>query len=143
MPNGNIKIVKNVLRDNGFIECSSSKAVWTLWWHIGPIKNDVYPTLQHFQKINHHPKMIEITKKDKLNQNISKMVIKHGKPFDFVPKTYLLPQELSLLIRVNFPLTIGRRTKEASTEVLHSQTKWLIARQRDLCIGQPPIRSLQ
>lgn len=47
--------------------------------------------------------MIEITKKDKLNQNISKMVIKHGKPFDFVPKTYLLPQELSLLIRVNFP----------------------------------------
>ena len=27
------------------------------------------------------------------------MMLKHGKEFDFVPKTYILPQEMALLIR--------------------------------------------
>lgn len=34
-----------------------------------------------------------------MNQNIAGMVQKFGKSFDFVPKTYLLPQELALLLR--------------------------------------------
>lgn len=34
-----------------------------------------------------------------MNRNISQMVLKHGKTYDFVPKTYLLPQEISLLMR--------------------------------------------
>ena len=43
--------------------------------------------------------MKEITRKDKMNRNVTQMMLKHGKEFDFVPKTYLLPQEMALLIR--------------------------------------------
>lgn len=98
MPNGHIKIVKNLLKDNGFVEAPTSPA-WTIWWNIGKIKPEIYMTLKHYQKVNHHPHTIECTKKDKMNQNLSGMVIKFGKAFDFVPKTYLLPQEVSLLLR--------------------------------------------
>lgn len=100
MPNGNIKIVKNTLKDNGFVETGSSKS-WTLWWHIGPLRSEDYLALKSHQKVNHHPLTHECTKKDKMNQNLASMACKFGKAFDFVPKTYLLPQELSLLIRDN------------------------------------------
>ena len=43
--------------------------------------------------------MHECTKKDKMNKNIVLMTAKHGKPFEFTPKTYNLPQELSTLLR--------------------------------------------
>jgi len=98
MPNGNIKIIKCILKDNGFVE-TATKQNWNIWWHIGKIKSEQYVTLKHFQKVNHHPHTIECTKKDKMNQNLSAMVSKFGKAFDFVPKTYLLPQEISLLLR--------------------------------------------
>lgn len=42
--------------------------------------------------------MGEITRKDNLNRNIGKMLLKHGKAYNFVPKSYILPQEMSLLI---------------------------------------------
>ena len=99
MPNGNIKIVKQLLKDNGFQEIGPNSQNFTIWWHIGRIKPDFYVTLKAHQKVNHHPHTIECTKKDKMNQNIGSMVTKFGKPFDFVPKTYLLPQEISLLLR--------------------------------------------
>ena len=100
MPNGNIKVVKNTLKENGFVETASTRH-WTLWWHIGPLRTEDYLALKSHQKVNHHPHTIECTKKDKMNQNLAGMVCKFGKAFDFVPKTYLLPQELSLLIRDN------------------------------------------
>lgn len=87
-----------MLKDNGFVESGSQKN-FTLWWQIGKVRNEDYLTMKHFQKVNHHPKTSECTRKDKMNQNIANMVARHGKPFDFVPKTYLLPQELSLLLR--------------------------------------------
>ena len=98
MPNGNIKIIKQTLKDNGFIE-NPRPTGWTVWWNIGMIKSEAYLGLKHWQKVNHHPLTIECTKKDKMNQNIFNMVQKFGKAYDFVPKTYLLPHEMSLLIR--------------------------------------------
>jgi Tubulin-tyrosine ligase family len=51
-----------------------------------------------WQKVNHFPMSLEITRKDLLARNISNMAAKHGKAFDFIPKSYLLPGELALLM---------------------------------------------
>jgi len=50
--------------------------------------------MNKFQKVNHFPRTYEITRKDKLHVNITKMREKHGgRAFDFVPRTYTLPEE--------------------------------------------------
>ena len=49
--------------------------------------------------MNHFPKSFEITKKDNLNRNISKMEIDYGKKnFYFIPKTYIFPKEFSVFL---------------------------------------------
>lgn len=100
MPNSSARIIRQTLKDNGFIDGTGMKSnSWTIWWHVGKIKSEVYLSLKHWQKVNHHPMTMECTNKDKMNQNLAGMVQKFGKAFDFVPKTYLLPQELALVIR--------------------------------------------
>lgn len=93
-----IKAVVATLKDNGFNLTNSNKN-WIVFWNVSNIKSEVYRNLQSHQKVNKFPKSNEITRKDKLNRNISQMALKHGKAFDFIPKTYLLPQEISLLMR--------------------------------------------
>ena len=68
-------------------------------WQVGTVTSETFLKLRPYQKINCIPKMKEITRKDKMNRNVSQMMVKHGKEFDFVPKTYILPQEMALLIR--------------------------------------------
>lgn len=98
MPNSSSNIVKKTLSDNGF-NLTNSKYNWLVMWQVGKVAPDILMKLKPSQKVNYIPAMKEITRKDKMNRNVSQMVIKHGKEFDFVPKTYLLPQELALLIR--------------------------------------------
>ena len=94
-----IKIIIATLRDNGFNQTGSNKDWIINWGFARSKKSSAYSHLQPWQKVNSFPKTSEITRKDKINRNISQMVIKHGKAFDFVPKTYILPQELALLMR--------------------------------------------
>ena len=50
-------------------------------------------------KVNHFPKSLEITRKDNLCKNIQKMQQLHGvRNFNFIPKTFVLPRDFSLLI---------------------------------------------
>jgi hypothetical protein len=50
-----------------------------------------------YQKVNHFPKTFEITRKDALYRNISKMQSKFSRQYDFVPKTYILPKDMVYL----------------------------------------------
>lgn len=93
-----VKVIISTLKDNGFNQTGSSKN-WMILWNLGSIKPEVYRNLLSHQKVNKFPKSNEITRKDKMNRNISQMALKHGKAYDFVPKTYLLPQEISLLLK--------------------------------------------
>ena len=48
------------------------------------------------QKINHFYNSVELTRKDRFSDNVSKMKHKHGfYEFDFAPETYQLPEELN------------------------------------------------
>ncbi len=56
-------------------------------------------------KVNHFPKSMEITRKDFMHKNISKMQIAYGyKNFDFIPKSFILPNGNSnySLFYINF-----------------------------------------
>lgn len=62
-------------------------------------KSSCYPYFCY--KVNHFPKSYELTRKDLMNRNVSKMAIKYGNNnFNFVPKTYLIPSEMPLFLEV-------------------------------------------
>lgn len=48
--NGDIKLIKYLLEDNGFLETSHNN--WTILWTIGPIKFEIYNSLSPYQKVS-------------------------------------------------------------------------------------------
>lgn len=51
-----------------------------------------------YQKLNHFPNSIELTRKDAMYKNIASMQQKFGhRYFNFVPLTYIIPQDIYLL----------------------------------------------
>ena len=61
--------------------------------HMNP---NEFERLHADQRINHFPQSFELTRKDKLAINVNKMQAKYGRQhFDFVPDTYVLPDEFS------------------------------------------------
>lgn len=95
--NGAVKLIKKVLDENGFKWAHTNKN-WTLYWSSTIIKMETYHALLPYQKINHFPNSFHLTRKDLMNKCISKMQIRHGMShFNFLPKTFILPQELPLL----------------------------------------------
>ncbi len=58
------------------------------------MKPYIYEGVNSYQRINHFVNSYEITRKDKLCENLVKMQQKYGKSqFDIAPETYLLPEE--------------------------------------------------
>jgi tubulin polyglutamylase TTLL6/13 len=52
--------------------------------------------MTEFQKINHFYNSSELTRKDKLCSNVKRMTHIFSKSqFDFLPETYILPEELN------------------------------------------------
>ena len=57
-------------------------------------KQYIYENLLEYQRINHFLNASELTRKDRLCYNVGKMQSKFGKEnFDFLPETYILPDE--------------------------------------------------
>ena len=69
--NGVAGLVKHLLEENGFVEGFGQEGL--IIWNIGVIGSAVYQSLGAYQKINHFPKSFEITRKDLMLQNLSKM----------------------------------------------------------------------
>ena len=81
-----------MLEANSFAYTESHE--WNVLWSNSSCKSYLYEGLNEYQKINHFPSSNEITRKDKLCQNVVKMQDKYGKQFfDFIPDTYVLPDE--------------------------------------------------
>ena len=94
--NSDVKLIRYLLEDNGFIEANSSQA-WTMQWSCCTLKSDVFQFLGPYQKVNHFPKSIELTRKDCMYRNLARMEAIHGnRHYDFLPKTFLLPNEAIL-----------------------------------------------
>ncbi|KRX03199.1 hypothetical protein PPERSA_07027 [Pseudocohnilembus persalinus] len=86
------RVLKGTMEANGFTETNNND--WSIMWSCNTIKSEIYNSLMPYQKVNHFPKSIEITRKDLMNRNLSKMQIQYGLAnFNFFPKTYILPSE--------------------------------------------------
>ncbi|KAI9337992.1 tubulin-tyrosine ligase family-domain-containing protein [Obelidium mucronatum] len=90
-------IVRATLANCGFKECGPTQGDWNLFWCNGKMEPHDFRTLNKYQKINKFPRMSEMCRKDKLYLNISRMKQVHGdRHFDFIPHTFLLPQEYDM-----------------------------------------------
>jgi tubulin polyglutamylase TTLL5 len=67
-------------------------------WTGKHIKKSQLQAFNPHQKINHFPKTFEITRKDRLFKNVAAMAQQFPDAgFDFLPKTYVLPEEFEKL----------------------------------------------
>jgi len=67
---------------------------WQIHWSGPNLKEQFFQSLHEFQHVNHFPGGYEITRKDRLWANFSQMASMFGtSAFDFVPETYVLPQQ--------------------------------------------------
>ncbi|XP_035743508.1 uncharacterized protein LOC118451242 [Vespa mandarinia] len=86
-------IVRRTLVNSGFRLMKKSQE-WSGTWG-KHMKSACYKNLKEFQKVNHFPGTFQVGRKDRLWRNVSRMMTKYGKrEFGFVPRTYVLPQDL-------------------------------------------------
>lgn len=91
-------LIKNLLEDNGFLPCGNNSNEWTILWSSGHINLKLYFTLNKYQKVNHFPRSNELTRKDLLYKNISKLISSFpNSRLNFLPMSFLLPNEISFL----------------------------------------------
>ncbi|XP_022163960.1 uncharacterized protein LOC111029304 [Myzus persicae] len=65
------------------------------------MKSLCFKTLWQQQKLNHFPGTFQIGRKDRLWKNLHRLMIKYGNEhFGFIPTSYILPQEVSILRQV-------------------------------------------
>ena len=86
------KLIRFILELNGLM--STDRHDWNMLWTHTQGKTYFYERLNCTQKINHFPLSFELTRKDRLAQNIIKMQKRYSKTyFNFIPETFVLPDE--------------------------------------------------
>ena len=108
-------IVRDVIRKKGWIEVDE-EADWQLCWTDTSVGLERLLRLSKTQKINHFSGMLEICRKKSLCRNIAKMSKKSPKEYDFVPRTFMLPEGLDDLL--SYLNTKNRRGKKPTTFIL-------------------------
>ncbi|KAM7542772.1 hypothetical protein Aperf_G00000015127 [Anoplocephala perfoliata] len=88
------RLVHTLMQSHGFTEVNGISNEYNLMWTNGHIKPTELRSLQDFQRVNHFPRSFEITRKDKLAQNIKRMqCLKGVENFDIIPETFILPHD--------------------------------------------------
>lgn len=94
-----IPVIKQVLEYNGIAQVSGNcrpNIIWNPKMH----NTDLFAKLGPQQKINHFPNSAQLGRKDCLNKNIFNMQVKFPREFNFLPRSYILPQEEPVLLDV-------------------------------------------
>ncbi|KOC61042.1 Tubulin polyglutamylase TTLL4 [Habropoda laboriosa] len=92
-------IVRRTLVNSGFRLMKKCQEWCGTWGK--HMKSLGFRSLKESQKINHFPGTFQIGRKDCLWLNLSRMMMKHeAKEFGFVPRTYVLPRDLSCFRQV-------------------------------------------
>jgi tubulin polyglutamylase TTLL2 len=89
-------VMRRVLLQKGWREWNQDTdddTTWSLHWKSGRFKLSDWDNCLPHQRLNHCPKSSGITKKDNLHRNIKRLAGSFGKIFDFVPTTFVLPNE--------------------------------------------------
>ncbi|KAF5399821.1 Tubulin polyglutamylase TTLL5 [Paragonimus heterotremus] len=88
------KLLRCVLQSHGFLESNNLFGKFNLLWTGCHLKPSQLRLLSDFHKVNHFPRSYELTRKDRLAKNVQRMQrLKGLRFFDFVPASYILPEE--------------------------------------------------
>ncbi|XP_021256982.1 tubulin polyglutamylase TTLL5 isoform X3 [Numida meleagris] len=88
------RLVRSILTAHGFHEVHPSSSDYNLMWTGSHLKPYLLRSLTDIQKVNHFPRSYELTRKDRLYKNVSRMQLSHGfKTFHILPQTFILPAE--------------------------------------------------
>mmetsp|Transcript_61432 Transcript_61432/g.143855 ORF Transcript_61432/g.143855 Transcript_61432/m.143855 type:complete len:894 (-) Transcript_61432:22-2703(-) len=86
-------LVRDTFLHNGFRPTKGED--WLISWTGPRMRENVHKLMHEFQRVNHFPSSTELTRKDRLWDNFQRMAkMGGGSSFDFVPETFILPQQL-------------------------------------------------
>ncbi|XP_053672131.1 tubulin monoglutamylase TTLL4-like [Anopheles nili] len=89
-------VVRKVLLNSGFRLLKKTND-WIGTWG-KHMKSTCFKTLRPYQKFNHLPGSFQIGRKDRVWRNLQTQMNRHGKKeFGFMPRTYIIPQDLKML----------------------------------------------
>ncbi|XP_034555270.1 probable tubulin polyglutamylase TTLL2 [Notolabrus celidotus] len=90
-------LVREVLLERGWEEYDEEEREeedWNLYWRGSTFRNSEYLNLLPWQRLNHHPKTVGITRKDFLARNLRRMRATLGSSlYDFSPTAFILPND--------------------------------------------------
>lgn len=90
------QVVREVLLERGWEEYDEQQEEgdWNLYWKTSAFRNSDYESILPWQRLNHHPKMFHITRKDCLTRHLRRMKSAYGAAaYDFSPAAFILPNE--------------------------------------------------
>ncbi|XP_017691180.1 PREDICTED: tubulin polyglutamylase TTLL5 isoform X6 [Lepidothrix coronata] len=88
------RLVRSILTAHGFHEVHPNSTDYNLMWTGSHLKPYLLRSLTDIQKVNHFPRSYELTRKDRLYRNVTRMQLAHGfKTFHILPQTFILPTE--------------------------------------------------
>jgi Tubulin-tyrosine ligase family len=96
-----VQVLNDILVHNGLIKTNSSLKA-NLYWNCKMKDMEAFSKISPHQKVNHFPMSLQLGRKDCLNKNVFNMQTKFSKDFNFLPRTYILPQEEPVLIEVHY-----------------------------------------
>ncbi|XP_058058759.1 tubulin monoglutamylase TTLL4-like [Anopheles bellator] len=89
-------VVRKVLLNSGFRLLKKTNDWVGIWGK--HMKSTCFKTLRPYQKFNHLPGSFQIGRKDRVWRNLQTQMNRHGKKeFGFMPRTYIIPQDLKML----------------------------------------------
>uniref|UniRef100_A0A182SYZ7 Tubulin polyglutamylase TTLL4 n=1 Tax=Anopheles maculatus TaxID=74869 RepID=A0A182SYZ7_9DIPT len=89
-------VVRKVLQNSGFRLLKKTNDWIGIWGR--HMKSTLFKTLRPYQKFNHLPGSFQIGRKDRMWRNLQTQMNRHGKKeFGFMPRTYIIPQDLKML----------------------------------------------
>ncbi|KAM8831299.1 putative tubulin polyglutamylase TTLL2 [Spinachia spinachia] len=89
------EVVREVLLERGWKEYDQREEEdWNLYWRGTAFRNSEYHNLLPWQRLNHHPKTVGITRKDCLARNLKRMRATFGSAlYNFSPTAFILPND--------------------------------------------------
>uniref|UniRef100_UPI0037E79FDF probable tubulin polyglutamylase TTLL2 n=1 Tax=Semicossyphus pulcher TaxID=241346 RepID=UPI0037E79FDF len=106
------EVVREVLLERGWEEYDEEereKEDWNLYWRGSAFRNSEYHNLLPWQRLNHHPKTVGITRKDCLARNLRRMRATFGSAlYDFSPTAFILPNDYTRFLSECHKLRLTR-----------------------------------
>ncbi|XP_060947968.1 probable tubulin polyglutamylase TTLL2 [Limanda limanda] len=91
------ELLRDVLLERGWEEYDGGEREeedWNLYWRGSAFRSSQYHNLLPWQRLNHHPKTVGITRKDCLARNLRRMRASWGSSlYDFSPSSFILPND--------------------------------------------------